>query len=294
MKRLVILLLGSMAMSYSAADCQTAAQVYQHLKQQNIAEMDDPTTLAQWTQQADAAVQNCNTHSLLLMRLGDLYKQQKQWDAAGAVYEKALRSQRQLAPQALQLENTILFDLLDVAHVEKNRLEVSHWLNKIRERQRENLPLSDEQTRTLNRVDLALRQNFVEQPLRADELMAQGTKRSFVVEAVELNYRIDFDFNQSQPTVEGRATIQEMAEALTAPNIKHIQVIGHTDAQGDAQYNQRLSLQRAKAVVALLIQQQPSLARKLVASGKGESELLQTDESEETHRLNRRVEFVFK
>ncbi|WP_367389568.1 OmpA family protein [Lewinella sp. LCG006] len=74
-----------------------------------------------------------------------------------------------------------------------------------------------------------------------------------------------------------------------------VEVASHTDAQGTASFNQRLSQRRANAIVAFL--HEKGIARdRLIAKGYGESRLVNeckdgVECSEEAHQMNRRTEF---
>lgn len=75
------------------------------------------------------------------------------------------------------------------------------------------------------------------------------------------------------------------------PN-KKIKIIGHTDNIGADTENFSLSEQRAKAVVDALIEKKVSPSR-LYFEGRGESEPLDTNETEQGRSKNRRTEFIF-
>ncbi len=70
-----------------------------------------------------------------------------------------------------------------------------------------------------------------------------------------------------------------------------IQVIGHTDSDGDAAYNQRLSERRAGAVRDVLINAGVSSAR-VRSIGRGESQPVASNLSVDGKAQNRRVEIV--
>lgn len=74
--------------------------------------------------------------------------------------------------------------------------------------------------------------------------------------------------------------------------IKVVHVVGHTDAQGEAAYNQELSESRATAVVEAL--QARGVTQILDSRGEGESQLLCQEDSVECHQRNRRVEFFIE
>ena len=74
--------------------------------------------------------------------------------------------------------------------------------------------------------------------------------------------------------------------------IKVVHVVGHTDAQGEADYNQDLSEARANAVVEAL--QARGVTQILDSRGEGESQRLCQEDSEACHQRNRRVEFFIE
>ena len=70
-----------------------------------------------------------------------------------------------------------------------------------------------------------------------------------------------------------------------------IQVIGHTDSDGDAGYNQTLSERRASAVAGILTDAGVPASR-LRASGRGESQPVASNLDAQGKAQNRRVEIV--
>jgi outer membrane protein OmpA-like peptidoglycan-associated protein len=84
-----------------------------------------------------------------------------------------------------------------------------------------------------------------------------------------------FEYNSAALTPTAREQLDQLAQALTAPGLSEasFRIEGHTDAVGSADYNLRLSQERALAVVDYLADHGVSRAR-LQAIGKGKSELL--------------------
>jgi outer membrane protein OmpA-like peptidoglycan-associated protein len=74
------------------------------------------------------------------------------------------------------------------------------------------------------------------------------------------------------------------------PEIEQIRVEGHTDSDGNAKKNKRLSLQRAQAVRSFLISYGID-AQRMVAQGFGEERPVDTNNTQEGKQKNRRVEF---
>jgi OOP family OmpA-OmpF porin len=73
------------------------------------------------------------------------------------------------------------------------------------------------------------------------------------------------------------------------PTVK-VELAGHTDNVGSREYNKKLSLDRAQAVLDYLVKKGISPAR-VTAHGYGMSEPVATNETDEGRALNRRVEF---
>ena len=102
-----------------------------------------------------------------------------------------------------------------------------------------------------------------------------------------------FAFDSAELTDQGKETIAayrttlmpELAEAYAAI------IIGHTDSTGDAKYNQGLSQRRAEAVRDYLVAT-GAPAEKLRVVGRGESEPIASNDTEEGRAENRRVEVV--
>ena len=86
------------------------------------------------------------------------------------------------------------------------------------------------------------------------------------------------------PYLDNLAIVLMSADARS----KVLIISGHTDSQGAASYNLDLSEARADSVRRYLIERGVA-SRQLIALGKGESELIEGEES--NHALNRRVEF---
>jgi len=70
----------------------------------------------------------------------------------------------------------------------------------------------------------------------------------------------------------------------------HYELISHSDKRGSKSYNQKLSERRANSLKNNLIQLNSELEGKLVAFGKGETELKLRRNNATAHKVNRRVE----
>ena len=85
--------------------------------------------------------------------------------------------------------------------------------------------------------------------------------------------------------------MQQIATALLEnPQILRVEIQGHTDDQGEDQYNAELSQRRAESVRTWLVEHQVG-AERLRARGYGETQPLIRDTTEAARATNRRVEF---
>ena len=106
-----------------------------------------------------------------------------------------------------------------------------------------------------------------------------------------LSLLIQFDFNSAQVKPASQQALSNLAHALQSRELleSKFAVEGHTDAKGRADYNLKLSQQRADAVRAYLAGNGVLDAR-LQAVGKGSSELVNS--ADPLAAENRRVRIV--
>jgi outer membrane protein OmpA-like peptidoglycan-associated protein len=89
----------------------------------------------------------------------------------------------------------------------------------------------------------------------------------------------------------GREVIKVAADTFRAGTPVTVQVTGYTDTSGSADYNQRLSVRRADAVAAVLVQDGvPSGS--MVVTGRGQNDLRVPTPDGVREPQNRRVEIV--
>ncbi len=90
-----------------------------------------------------------------------------------------------------------------------------------------------------------------------------------------LDLDIAFAFDSAEILPRGLEQIAALGNAMGGPRLvaHQFHVVGHTDAVGNPDYNQRLSEQRAAAVVAILIAECGIDAERLIAQGQGSNEL---------------------
>ncbi len=100
-----------------------------------------------------------------------------------------------------------------------------------------------------------------------------------------------FASGQAQLTAAAVARVRALGTYLKALNASNVQVLGHTDSQGEDAANRALSQRRAEAVRAGLVE--AGLARSRVdAQGRGEAEPIADNSSAAGRAKNRRVEII--
>lgn len=105
---------------------------------------------------------------------------------------------------------------------------------------------------------------------------------------------IYFDFNSFTLNREARIEAEKLFALMSENPGLYIEIIGHTDSKGAADYNKKLSLKRSRAVADYLMKRGVEKTR-FVTTGAGESRLLakETEGKKELsagQQLNRRVE----
>ncbi len=111
-----------------------------------------------------------------------------------------------------------------------------------------------------------------------------------VLDTTLANRIVEFESGKAELTQTGRAILDEMAAAMKKLNDRKIDVIGHTDSQGNKTTNQNLSQARAYAVKAYLIQSGIK-GELLSASGQGADRPVASNDSSDGRARNRRIEF---
>ena len=106
-----------------------------------------------------------------------------------------------------------------------------------------------------------------------------------------ITYGITFDIGKSTIKPESMGEINRIVKLMQDnPDLK-FEVQGHTDNTGNASSNQTLSEQRAKAIVAKLVEMGIA-ADRLTAVGKGQTSPLADNSTDEGRAKNRRVEIT--
>ncbi len=108
---------------------------------------------------------------------------------------------------------------------------------------------------------------------------------------ITVSERIQFETNKAILKDFSKITLNEVVRVMKEnPQIRMVEVGGHTDSDGDDDSNLLLSENRAKSVIAYLISQGIEPQR-LKARGFGETVPVQKNDTPAGKAQNRRVEF---
>ena len=108
-----------------------------------------------------------------------------------------------------------------------------------------------------------------------------------------ITYAITFDIGKANIKPESMTEINRIAQLMKDNGGLKFEVQGHTDNTGTVAGNQKLSEQRAQAIVNKLVEMGIE-ANRLSAKGMGQSAPLADNSTDEGRAKNRRVEFVKK
>ncbi len=101
-----------------------------------------------------------------------------------------------------------------------------------------------------------------------------------------------FEFDRAEILPESAQALETVTDLLRGrPELKLL-VVGHTDGVGSFDYNLRLSVERAQAVVGWLGNRGGIDASRLRAAGAGPMSPITTNRTENGRAQNRRVELV--
>lgn len=114
-------------------------------------------------------------------------------------------------------------------------------------------------------------------------------------DALKIGVASDASFAVDSFTLSGNAqsTFNKIATVLKDYDKTAIHVVGHTDSTGRAEYNQKLSQQRAEAVGQFLAGRGVNTQR-LLTWGRGQSEPIADNSTQAGRSQNRRVDIVLK
>jgi OmpA-OmpF porin, OOP family len=120
---------------------------------------------------------------------------------------------------------------------------------------------------------------------------SSDTKNKIMKEGKFVTTGINFQTNSAEVTPDSYGVLKELASIFAESGAK-IHIIGHTDADGDAQSNLELSKKRAAAVKSILVEQFNIPESNINTDGKGATAPIDVNTTATGKANNRRVEFV--
>jgi outer membrane protein OmpA-like peptidoglycan-associated protein len=182
----------------------------------------------------------------------------------------------------------------------KQKYHLSFWVQK----QRVRMYINDQKVLDIPR---GLQANYIYNIFRIENKTGEITqlisnfriaaglpdmRNKLIAEGKLVSYGILFDVNADKLKPESNPTIKEIAQILKDnPSVK-INIIGHTDSDGNDALNLDLSKRRAASVKNELINAYSIDASRIQTDGKGEDQPLVPNESAVNKAKNRRVEFI--
>ena len=150
--------------------------------------------------------------------------------------------------------------------------------------------------RTLGLVSSAALLIIANAPVRAQtaEEQARSYSREVMEQALQTKesfdlYGLHFDSDKATIQPDSKSLLDDIAASLKNFPDWRLRIVGHTDSTGDPQHNLRLSLDRATAIQAALVDRGIDLQR-LATAGLGENLPATSNATPEGRALNRRVE----
>ena len=123
---------------------------------------------------------------------------------------------------------------------------------------------------------------------------APDTRNKLLTEGKWITHGILFDSGSDRVKGESYGSLKEIAGVLTESADVKVQIVGHTDSDGDDAVNLDLSKRRASAVRAILVAEFKIDAGRLDVDGKGETQPIDKNDTPAGKANNRRVEFLKK
>jgi outer membrane protein OmpA-like peptidoglycan-associated protein len=125
-------------------------------------------------------------------------------------------------------------------------------------------------------------------------MQALGATQSAVEVKVELPADVLFDFDKADVRPDAAQALGHLATVIRGYPKGRVDIEGHTDAKGNAAYNQKLSERRAESVKRWLVEREGIAADRLTTRGAGASRPVADNSTDAGRQKNRRVEVVIQ
>jgi outer membrane protein OmpA-like peptidoglycan-associated protein len=262
--------------------CRLGADYYDRAKSEN-----DPRRMIDWLNKSVQACPNFNAWYML----GLILTRQQRFDPALAAFSRARAQAATSKAESLALARR--GELLVLTGQPARALQA---LELAKRYHRE--PVPDWLEDALKKARIQSSRTIIPAADIA-RIFETGTQTSmdgrFAVRPA-VNLPVHFDFDRATLNPAGSRQVLELGRALASLPLNRgaFLLVGHTDKRGSRAYNQALSEKRASTVKMELERRFPSLAGRLEARGRGESELLYQGDTEDDHQLNRRVKVMIE
>ncbi len=145
--------------------------------------------------------------------------------------------------------------------------------------------------RSCNKEPQIITQETIVEKVVEKEVVVHDTVFLEQIEEIEKNFNAaEFEQGKADLPEAAKFVLHDLAKVMEKnPQIK-LRLEGHTSAEGDAKFNQKLSEARAQAAVDFLINHEGIDANRLEAIGFGSTQLKNTDDPMAPE--NRRTEFI--
>jgi outer membrane protein OmpA-like peptidoglycan-associated protein len=137
-------------------------------------------------------------------------------------------------------------------------------------------------------------ENFL--TIREDIVLNNDTSFNIITESIDkakplVFESLEFELNSYRLSGYVKPKLDYIVRFLERYPMYKLSIEGHTDSDGNPEYNKTLSLQRAEQIEVYIEKEGNFDPDRIVAVGKGESEPLVPNDSYENKKKNRRVEF---
>lgn len=217
-------------------------------------------------------------HSQLLVRISRLQADQARREAeqarilSSARAEETARAQRETATAR---ENELnASDRATRAQAEADQAR------RLADAQAEEVSLARREAQLANEQAESLRR-------RLEHMQLRETDRGVVITLGD----VLFETGESELKPEAANNVRDVVELLTTEADKSIRIEGHTDSQGNADFNQRLSELRAQSVERALVAEGIDPTR-ITVIGQGEDFPIASNDTQEGRSKNRRVDVI--
>lgn len=152
------------------------------------------------------------------------------------------------------------------------------------------IPIMKESIDTVTKDTLLVMKNFNEIPDTISSVVNKEKNETIFENIITEKEKIYFEFNSYNIDMASKSILEKFAkDMLSNPMIK-LKLTGHTDSSGPADFNLKLSLQRAQKVKEHLVIQYKIPPERIKTIGLGETQLAFPENTMANRAKNRRVE----